>query len=79
VLRTLTEQHPERLRVVLLGGQKLMEQKYETVLSFLSHAAVKEWPNPSVADVLAWQRMCSPGRGRSFPRPHWTRNVRGVC
>lgn len=25
-------------------------------MSFLSHARVEEWPDPDVADVLAWQR-----------------------
>ncbi|MGH8658826.1 MAG: hypothetical protein ACREV4_10255 [Gammaproteobacteria bacterium] len=56
-LRSLTEQRPAELRVVLFGGQKLLEQKYGAgTMSFLSHATVEEWPDPDVADALAWQR-----------------------
>ncbi|MGH8589785.1 MAG: toll/interleukin-1 receptor domain-containing protein, partial [Gammaproteobacteria bacterium] len=61
-LRSLTEKRPADLRVVLFGGQKLLEQKYGAgTMSFLSHATVEEWPDPDVADVLAWQREEFPG------------------
>lgn len=57
-LRTLTEQRVGSFRVVLVGGHRLMEQKYEAgILSFLTHAVVEEWPDPSVGDLLALQRL----------------------
>jgi hypothetical protein len=56
-LRSLTEQRPADLRVVLFGGQKLLEQKYGAgTMSFLNHAAVEEWPDPDARDVITWQR-----------------------
>lgn len=60
-LRSLTEHQTRTFRVVLLGGQRLMEQKYAAgSLSFLSHATVEQWPQPSVDDLLAWQRADFP-------------------
>ncbi len=62
-LRALTERHVEQLRVVLCGGQKLVQQRFgEAELSFLSHAEVEEWPDPDAADVLAWQSRDDPRR-----------------
>jgi TIR domain-containing protein len=61
-LRSLTEQRPADLRVVLFGGQKLLEQKYGAGdMSFLSHATVEEWPDPDAEDVITWQREEFPG------------------
>lgn len=55
-LRVLVERCPSDLRVVLSGGQRLVEQRYGNGgLSFLSSAKVMEWPHPSAADVMAWQ------------------------
>lgn len=60
-LRSLTERQTSSFRVVLLGNQRLMEQKYATgELSFLGHASVEEWPQPTVEDVLAWQQSDFP-------------------
>lgn len=54
-LRSLTERYVQQLRVVLCGGHKLATQRYgDAELSFLSHAEPEEWPDPGVADVLAW-------------------------
>ena len=61
-LRTASEQHLDSLRIVLLGGEKLMEQKYAIgKLSFLSHAEVQEWPDPTPSDALSRQRLHFPG------------------
>lgn len=55
-LRSLTERQTRLFRVVLLGGQRLLEQKFAAGdLSFLGHATVEEWPQPTVEDLLAWK------------------------
>lgn len=60
-LKSLTEHRPRDFRVVAIGGQRLMEQKFASgELSFLSHATVEEWPQPTVEDLLAWQRSDFP-------------------
>jgi hypothetical protein len=60
-LRALAEHRTREFRVVLLGGQRLMEQKYAAGdLSFLSHATVEEWPQPTVDDLIAWQQADFP-------------------
>lgn len=60
-IRALTEHRTETFRVVLLGGQRLMDQKYAAGdLSFLSHATVEEWPQPTAEDLLAWQQADFP-------------------
>jgi hypothetical protein len=63
-LKTLTERQPRAFRVVLLGGIRLMEQKYAAGFhSFLSHATVEEWPQPTAEDLLAWQQADFPSLG----------------
>lgn len=60
-LRSLTERHAEQLRVLLVGGHRLVEQHLgRGGHSFLSSARVEEWPHPSVADVLAWSAHHAP-------------------
>ena len=55
-LRTLSGRRPADLRLVLVGGERLVEQSFGNGLhSFLSGARVMEWPHPTLADVLAWQ------------------------
>ncbi len=61
VLRSLGERHGQALRVVLGGGEKLVQLKYEAgELSLLSHAEVLHWPEPTAADVLGWQQSDFP-------------------
>ena len=54
-LRTLSGRRPADLRLVLVGGERLVEQSFGNGQhSFLSGARVMEWPHPTLADVLAW-------------------------
>ncbi len=63
-LRSLSERHGERLRVVLCGGERLAELKYgHGYLSLLNLAEVLIWPELVEADVLAWQQREFPDRG----------------
>lgn len=68
-LRGLSERHAADLRVVLVGGERLVEQSFGNgESSFLSGATVMAWPHPSVADVLAWQASDFPHR--PLPQDH---------
>ena len=61
VLRTLNERHPQTLRIVLSGGERLAELKYAAGdLSLLNHADVLEWPEYTSADVLNLQQRYFP-------------------
>lgn len=54
-LCSLSETQTDRLRILLVGGHRLAEQRNgRGVSSFLSSARVEEWPHPTVPDVLAW-------------------------
>lgn len=54
-LRSLGETQADRLRVLLVGGHRLAEQRNgRGDSSFLSMARVEEWPHPTVPDVVAW-------------------------
>ena len=60
-LRGLTERLSAELRLVLVGGELLVEQRYgRGEHSFLSGARVMEWPHPTTTDVLNWQAADSP-------------------
>jgi hypothetical protein len=45
---------------VLSGGEKLADLYYAGTLSFLNHAEVREWPEPTVADVHFMQQQMYP-------------------
>ncbi len=54
-LRSLSETQADRLRILLIGGHRLAEQRNgRGASSFLNTARVEEWPHPTVADVMAW-------------------------
>lgn len=56
-LRTLCEREPDRLRIALVGGARLVEQKFgKNHLSALNIAELLEWPDPTASDVLAWHQ-----------------------
>lgn len=56
-LRSLCEREPERLRIALVGGVRLVEQKFgKNHLSALNIADLLEWPDPTASDVLAWHQ-----------------------
>lgn len=60
-LRSLSENQPYKLRIALVGGRRLVEQRHATgYLSFLSNATLDEWPDPTPADILAWQQASTP-------------------
>ncbi len=60
-LRNVTEKHPQDLRVLICGSEKLADLKYaQGTLSMLNHAEVREWPELTPADVQALQAQTSP-------------------
>jgi hypothetical protein len=55
-LRNLSERYYDWLRVVLCGGEHLLELRFkEGKLSPLRNAQALLWPEPSAADILHWQ------------------------
>jgi hypothetical protein len=52
VLRSLNERFPEKLRILVSGGEKLADLIYTGVLSYLNHAEIVEWPELTAANVL---------------------------
>lgn len=61
-LREIAEQQPQGLRLVMVGGHRLVEQKFGAgQMSLLSHAQVLDWPDPGAADLLAWVAAEYPG------------------
>ncbi|WP_298621714.1 toll/interleukin-1 receptor domain-containing protein [uncultured Zoogloea sp.] len=56
-LRSLCERQPDQLRIVLVGGARLVEQKFgQNHLSALNIAELLEWPDPTAGDVAAWSQ-----------------------
>lgn len=57
-IRAAGDRFPDKLRVCLVGGERLAAQKFQMGgLSLLSHAHVEEWPDPDGADLSAWVRQ----------------------
>lgn len=76
-LRGLGDRHASRLRVVLCGGERLAELKYgPEELSLLNLAEQLSWPEPTVADVVAWQQRDDPD---SELDAAWAREVLELC
>jgi hypothetical protein len=56
ILRNLHERYSDNLKIVLCGGEPLLELRFkEGQLSPLRNAETMCWPEPSVADVREWQ------------------------
>jgi len=54
ILHHLSELYPQRLHVVLCGGERLAELKYGgDELALLKHAAIEHWPELDRAEVYA--------------------------
>lgn len=51
VLRNMSERFPNRLRILLCGGEKLADLYYGGTLSYLNNAEARPWPEPTVNDV----------------------------
>ena len=55
-LRNLSERYHDWLKVVLCGAERLLELRHkEGLLSPLRNAEPMLWPEPTAADILAWQ------------------------
>ncbi len=55
-LRDLNERYSDWLKIVLCGGENLLELRFkEGHLSPLHKAETLLWPEPSMADILDWQ------------------------
>ena len=60
ILRSLNEQYPNRLHVILCGGQKLHELKFLAGKhSLLNNAEVVYWPEMTPEDVYLMRDECS--------------------
>ena len=54
ILHNLSDLYPNRLHILLCGGERLAELKYRTNnLALLTHATVKRWPEMTRAEVYA--------------------------
>ncbi len=60
VLRSLNERYANELRVLICGGEKLVDLYYNGDLSYLNHAEIHKWPEFTVADVHLIQRQLYP-------------------
>ena len=56
MLRNLSDMYPDKLRVLLCGGERLSELKYaDGKLSMLNTAEERHWPELSLADISEMQ------------------------
>ncbi len=51
VLRALNESFPQKLKILICGGEQLEELYYKGPLSYLNHAEICEFPELTIADI----------------------------
>lgn len=62
VLRGLNERYT-RLKILICGGEKLLDLYYSGDLSYLNHADIKECPDLTAADVMGMAKNSWAGQG----------------
>jgi AAA15 family ATPase/GTPase len=63
VLRNLNERYPRELKILISGGEKLVDLLSYGPLSYLNHAYIKECPGLTAADVIRMAKNSRAGQG----------------
>ncbi|UCH94784.1 MAG: toll/interleukin-1 receptor domain-containing protein [Candidatus Aminicenantes bacterium] len=63
VLRSLNERFPRGLKILICGGEKLVDLFYSGTLSYLNHADIKECPELTAVDVISMAKNYCAGQG----------------
>jgi AAA15 family ATPase/GTPase len=66
VLRNLNERFPRNFKILICGGEKLVDLFYSGSLSYLNHAEIKECPELTAADVIRMAKNTDAGQGHGI-------------
>ncbi|MCP4216100.1 MAG: TIR domain-containing protein [bacterium] len=59
-LRSLNEMFPQKVKILIWGGEKLLDLRLNGQLSYLNHAVHREWPDITVEEIMSMHGVVKP-------------------